>query len=66
MSKNKKEIIDNEDGTMAEFLKNACKITAARSPSLRATLMCRAMPTCGTLCGKRPRKMTFISASDRQ
>ena len=23
MSKNKKEIIDNEDGTMAEFLKNA-------------------------------------------
>ncbi len=25
MSKSKKEIIDNEDGTMAEFLKNALK-----------------------------------------
>jgi len=63
MSKDKKEIIDNEDGTMAEFLKTPCKITAARSPSPRATSTSRDMPSYENHFARRQRGTTFISAS---
>lgn len=63
MSKNKKEIIDNEDGTMAEFLKNALQDNRGQVSIATGYFNVEAMPTCGTLCGKQPKEKTFVSAS---
>ena len=60
MSKIKKDIIDNEDLTMAEFLKGNLKISQAGYPSPPATSMWRDMRFCRKSCGRRLKGRALI------
>lgn len=62
MSKSKKEIIDNEDGTMAEFLKNALKDNDGRVSIATGYFNVEGYAELRSPSKKPPRRMIFISA----